>query len=134
MEQAECKMYKKHHNIIDGVYTLRLPQTWEEIPPIDEIDSIDEDGELHRLFLDAKIYNIEDLDGFELPTDNHNIDETIFIIRRNGYYYLCETQGEKYIKYSTNISNIGFVTLYDRMSKINKIQDVIIHKRISGSV
>jgi len=70
-----------------------------------------------------KIYDIEDLEGFEIPTDEHNIIETIFVIRRNGNYYLCETQGENYIKFSTNINKLEFIKNLDRADKLKKIQD-----------
>lgn len=121
MEQDKCKIYKKHHNIIDGVYTVRLPQTWEEIPFMDDIDADDEDKELYRMFLDIKIYDIENIIDFNLPTDEHGIEETIFIIRRNGMYYLCETQGDLFVKFASNISNVDFIQQYDRASKIMKI-------------
>ena len=118
----EFDIYNKHHNIIDGVYLTRKPITWDEIPYMDEIDAEDESGELFALFQDAKIYDIEDLPDFINPRDKHNIIETIFIIRREGQYYLCETQQENYIKFSTNISNVDFVNMYDRLNKILKLQ------------
>lgn len=120
---SDCPMYKKHHNIIDGTYMLRHPDNWEEIPEIDDADAEDEDNQLYNLLIDAKIYDIEDLDGFNLPTDKHNIKETIFVIRRNGNYYLCETQGENYIKFSTNINRIEFIKNNDRIEKLKKIHD-----------
>lgn len=123
MSNSDCEMYKKHHNIIDGVYLIRMPQKWEEIPYMDEIDAEDEEGELYSLFQDANIYDIEDLSGFTLPTDKHNIKETIFIIRRNGEYYLCETQGENYIKFATNISKVDFIGIYDRVGKVYKLHE-----------
>lgn len=123
MNNLDCELYKKHHNIIDGVYMLRLPTNWEEIPNIDKIDAEDEEGELLSLFKDVNIYDIEDLEGFELPTDKHNIKETIFVIRRNGEYYLCETQGENYVKFSTNISDVNFVEMFDRGDKLDKLQE-----------
>jgi len=123
ISNSDCPMYKKHHNIIDGIYTLRHPDSWEEIPEIDELDAVDEDDELYNLLIDAKIYDIEDLEGFEIPTDEHNIIETIFVIRRNGNYYLCETQGENYIKFSTNINKLEFIKNLDRADKLKKIQD-----------
>ena len=89
---------------------------------MDEIDAEDESGELFALFQDAKIYDIEDLPDFINPRDKHNIIETIFIIRREGQYYLCEAQQENYIKFSTNISNVDFVNMYDRLNKILKLQ------------
>jgi len=116
-------MYKKHHNIIDGIYTLRKPTKWEDIPEIDDIDAEDEEGELFNLFQDAKVYDIEDINNFELPTDEHNINETIFIIRKNGKYYLCETQGENYVKFSTDISRVPFVEQYNRSHKVNKLHE-----------
>ena len=70
-------MYKKHHNIIDGIYTLRCPENWKEIPFLDKIDAEDEEGELLNLLLDVTIYDIEDIKGFEYPMDDHNIVETI---------------------------------------------------------
>ena len=115
-------LYEKHHNIIDGVYLDRRPMTWEEIPLMDNIDAEDESGELFALFQDVKIYNIEDLPGFISPKDAHNIKETIFIILRNGEYYLCETQGENFVKFATNVSNVEFVNMYDRLNKIMKLQ------------
>ena len=117
-----CVLYEKHHNIIDGVYLDRKPVTWEEIPYMDKIDAEDESGELFALFKDVKIYDIEDLPGFVNPRDPHNIKESIFIVRRKGEYYLCETQEENYVKFATNISNVDFVSLFDRMTKLIKIQ------------
>ena len=114
-------LYEKHHNIIDGIYLDRKPLTWEEIPHMDAIDAEDESGELFALFQDVKIYDIEDLPGFENPRDEHNIKESIFIIRRQGEYYLCETQEANYIKFATNVSNVEFVNMYDRLNKIMKL-------------
>lgn len=122
-KNSNCPIYKKHHNIIDGIYMLRLPNSWEEIPYIDYLDTIDDDGELYSLLNDIIIYDIENIGGFELPSDNHNIIETIFIIRRNGNYYLCETQGESYIKFSTNISNLEYIKIKDRTDKLKKVYE-----------
>jgi hypothetical protein len=116
-----CVLYEKHHNIIDGIYTERKPLTWEDIPYMNEVDAEDESGELFALFQDIKIYDIEDLVGFENPKDPHNIEETIFIIRRNGEYYLVETQGENYVKFAVNVTNVEFVNMFDRMSKLMKL-------------
>lgn len=124
-DNSECPMYKKHHNIIDGIYMLRLPDTWDEIPFMDEFDAQDEDGQLRDLLIDASFYDIEDLENFINPPDKHNIIETIFVIRRNGQYYLCETQGENYIKFSTNISKLEHIINFDRIEKLKKIQDKI---------
>jgi len=115
-------LYEKHHNIIDGVYLTRKPITWEEIPFMDTIDAEDEGGELFALFQDVKIYDIEDLENFKQPRDKHNIKETIFVIRKDGEYFLCETQGENYIKFASNISNVEFISMFDRLNKIIKIQ------------
>lgn len=120
-DNSNCPIYKKHHNKIDGIYTLRLPYTWEEIPSIGKLDMEDEDGELLAMLEDLTIYDIEDLPNFETPKDNHNINETIFIIRRNGEYYLCETQGENYVKFSTNISDIESIKMIDRTDKLKKV-------------
>jgi len=117
-----CMLYEKHHNIIDGVYLTRKPITWEEIPFMDTIDAEDEGGELFALFQDVKIYDIEDLENFKQPRDKHNIKETIFVIRKDGEYFLCETQGENYIKFASNISNVEFISMFDRLNKIIKIQ------------
>lgn len=119
----DCPIYSKHKNIINGIYMIRKPYKWDEIPIIDNIDSEDEDGELFALFKDVKIYDIEQLSGFTNPIDMHNIQETIFIIRRNGNYYLCETQGENYVKFSTNITKVDFVQIYDRLEKIKKVKE-----------
>lgn len=116
-------MYEKHHNIIDGIYMLRMPKEWDDIPELEEIEKEDDEGELLSLFRDAKVYDIEDLENFNKPTDNHNIKETIFVIRRNGEYYLCETQGEDYIKFSVNISDVYFVEEYDRLNKLIKLYE-----------
>lgn len=124
-DNSDCPMYKKHHNIIDGIYMLRLPDTWDEIPYMDEFDALDEEGQLRNLLIDANFYDIEDLTDFINPPDKHNIEETIFIIRRNGEYYLCETQGENYIKFSTNISKVEYIKNLDRTEKLKKIQDRI---------
>lgn len=117
-------LYEKHHNIIDGVYLELNPNGWNSIPFMDKLDADDEEGELYALFQDAKIYDIDDIDNFNEPTDKHNIKETIFIIRNNGSYYLCETQGHDHIKFASNISNVEFVKLYDRMDKIVKLQGI----------
>lgn len=122
-------MYKKHHNIINGIYTLRNPINWEEIPYIDNIDAEDEDGELYRLFLDVNFYDIEDLKGFESPSDDHYIKETIFIIRRDGEYYLCETQGENYVKFATKVSNMDYIEMCDRTDKLNKLYEKSTYNR-----
>lgn len=119
----DCEMYKKHHNIIDGIYLDRNPQSWEEIPFMDSIDAEDESGELSDMFKDIKTYYIEDLPNFINTSDEHNIKETIFIIIRDGSYYLCETQGENYIKFAINVSNISLILNQDRLNKINKIQN-----------
>jgi len=119
----DCPIYSKHKNIINGIYMDRNPSTWKEIPLIDDIDAEDDDGELFALFKDVKIYDIEQLSGFTNPKDIHNIQETIFVIRRNGNYYLCETQGENYVKFSTNITKVDFVQIYDRLNKIKKIRE-----------
>ena len=124
-DNSDCPMYKKHHNIIDGIYMLRLPDTWDEIPYMDEFDVLDEDGQLRNLLIDANFYDIEDLTDFINPPDKHNIEETIFVIRRGGEYFLCETQGENYIKFSTNISKVEYIKNLDRTVKLKKIQDRI---------
>ena len=124
-DNSECPMYKKHHNIIDGIYMLRLPDTWDEIPYMDEFDALDEEGQLQNLLIDANFYDIEDLTDFINPPDKHNIGETIFVIRRDGEYFLCETQGENYIKFSTNISKVEYIKNLDRTVKLKKIQDRI---------
>lgn len=123
----ECPIYSKHHNIIDGIYMVRKPIKWEDIQEIDNIDAEDDEGELFSLFKDVKIYDIDELSGFTNPVDRHNITETIFIIRRNGIYYLCETQGEKCVKFATNISKVDFVQIHNRLSKLKKIQEKINH-------
>ena len=125
-----CELYEKHHNIIDGVYLDRRPITWEEIPYMDEIDTEDESGELFALFQDVKIYDIEDLFGFVNPKDPHNIKESIFVIRRNGEYFLCETQEENYIKFASNVSKVEFVSSYDRLNKIMKLYEKKFDKKI----
>lgn len=119
-----CKLYEKHHNIIDGIYTVRKPRTWEEVEHIEDIDAEDDTGEFYDMFLDLKIYDIENLPDFKEPPDKHGIEETIFIIRKDGQYYLCETQGENYVKFSTNISTVDFIKDYDRKSKIGKISNI----------
>lgn len=124
-DNSGCPMYKKHHNIIDGVYMQRLPETWDEVPYMDEFDAVDDDGQLRSLLVDANFYDIDDLTNFINPTDNHNIEETIFVILRNGEYYLCETQGENYIKFCTNISKVDYIRNLDRTVKLKKIQDRI---------
>lgn len=121
----DCVLYSKHHNIIDGIYMVRKPISWEDIQEIDDIDAEDEDGELYALFKDIKIYDIGDLTGFTNPIDKHDIQETIFIIRRNGNYYLCETQGDSYVKFATNISKVDFIQIFDRVSKVMKLQGKI---------
>lgn len=123
----DCPIYLKHHNIIDGISMIRKPYIWNEIPYLDPIDEEDEDGELFALFQDIKIYDIEDISGFTHPVDKHNITETIFIIRKENNYYLCETQGEKYVKFSVNVSNVDFIKLYDRGFKINYLKEKIIN-------
>lgn len=122
-KQMECPVYSKHHNIVDGIYMERKPLTWNQIPVIDDIDAEDDDGELYALFKDVNIYDIEELSGFTNPIDRHNIKETVFIIRRQGNYYLCETQGEKYVKFATNITKVDFVQIHDRLGKLKKLQE-----------
>ena len=121
----ECFLYKKHHNIIDGIYMVRKPLKWEDIQEIDDIDAEDDEGELYALFRDIKIYDIDELTGFTNPIDKHNITETIFIIRKNGQYYLCETQGENCVKFATNITKVDFVQMYDRYEKVIKLMNKI---------
>lgn len=101
-----------------------MPLTWGDIPYMDDIDAEDEDGELYELFNELTVYDIENIKGFELPGDKHGIEEFIFIIRNNGEYYLCETQGADYVKFSSNISKLGFINQYDRASKIVKIKEL----------
>lgn len=120
-----CPIYLKHHNTIDGIFTVRNPSTFDEIPNIEPYDKEDEDNELYSLFQDIKIYDIEDLSGFTNPVDKHNITETVFIIRRKGQYYFCETQESDYVKFSINISSVDFVILYDRMEKLKKLKENI---------
>lgn len=102
---------------------VRNPKYWDSIPNIDDIDANDDDGELFNLFRDVNVYDIEEIDNFNHPPDKHNIKETIFIIRNNGEYYLCETQGENYIKFSTNISGVSFIKDYDRLNKVIKLYE-----------
>ena len=102
---------------------IRKPIRWEDIQVIDDIDAEDEDGELYALFKDVKIYEIDELSGFTNPIDKHNITESIFIIRRNGLYYLCETQGDTYVKFATDITKVDFIQIYNRLSKIKKLQE-----------
>lgn len=123
-EQHNCKLYQKHHNIIDGIYTVLNPKKWEEIPPIDDIDAEDDTSEFYNMFLDLTIYDINDIKGFNNPPDNHGIKDTIFIIRKDGQYYLCETQGVNYVKYSTNITSVSFIKEYDRKCKLDKISNI----------
>lgn len=104
--QNYCPMYRKHHNIINGISMLSYPKDWEEIPHLDSIDSEDEDGELTSLLNDIHIYNMTDL-GITLPIDSHGIKETIFVVRKDEEYFLCETQGYDFIKFSTNISRLS---------------------------
>lgn len=108
---------------------LRMPKSWEDIPFMDDIDAEDEDGELYDLFQDSEIYDIEDISGFTQPTDNHYIEETIFIIRRNGEYFLCETQGENYIKFASNISKVDFIETFDRVGKVFKLHEKTTYNR-----
>lgn len=108
--QDNCPMYKKHHNCIDGINMLRLPDNWEEIPFLDDLDAEDDEGQLSAMLQDAKIYKLEELDGFLLPTDLHKIKETIFVIQKDDHYFLCETQGADFIKFSTNISKLEVPT------------------------
>jgi len=127
-DNSNCPIYKKHHNVIDGVYMLRLPNDWEEIPFIEHADALDEEGELQSLFNDCVIYDIEELKDFHLPFNDVPIVETIFIIRRKGEYFLCETQGDTFVKFSVNISNVQFVKLKDRYDKISKLKENLILK------
>jgi hypothetical protein len=69
------------------------------------------------------VYNEEDIKDFNDTSDKHNIEETIFIIRRDGLYYLCETQGENYIKFASDISEVDFIVDHNRVDKLVKIQN-----------
>jgi len=123
MKQDDCPLYKKFHNTIDGLYLCIKPSTWKETPYMDKYDAEDEDGSLELMLKELIIYDIDALPNFNTPKDKHNIEETIFIIKRNDEYFLCETQGENYIKFATNITNISFVKMYDRYNKIVKIYE-----------
>jgi|LSQX01.2.fsa_nt_gb hypothetical protein len=107
--QEHCPLYRKHHNIIDGVYTILRPETWEEIPIIDDIDAEDDTGELLAMLNDLKVYNSADFPELTKPTGKHNIEETIFIMVRKDKYYLVETQGEDTIKFATEITNLPWI-------------------------
>ena len=125
----DSSLYTKHHNIIDGIYFLRNAYSWEEIPHMDEIDADDDSGELLELLKDVKLYNIESIPNFILPTDPHNLTDYIFVIIRNGEFYLCETQFENYIKFATNISKVNFIKkipaflIHERTLKLKNIQN-----------
>lgn len=108
-KQDNCPLYQKHHNIIDGVYTVLRPETWEEIPLIDDIDAEDDTGELVAMLNDLKVYNSTDFPELTKPTGKHNIEETIFIMVHNDKYYLVETQGEDTIKFATEITNLPWI-------------------------
>lgn len=114
-------LYEKHHNIIDGIYTVRHPSKWDEIQKMDKVDAEDEDGELYALFRDIRIIDIENINGLDNPSDEISIDDYVFILRRNGKYYICETQGMHYIKFASEISDVDFIKMYDRMDKIYRL-------------
>jgi len=116
-------IYKKHQNIIDGIYVVRHPHTWEDIPKMDKIDADDEDGELYSLYKDIRIIEISDIPGLINPIDKINIKDYVFILIRDGQYYICETQGLNYIKFASNISDVHFIKLYDRMLKLYKLYE-----------
>lgn len=122
-------LYNKHHNIIDGIYLGRKPDLWEEIPFMDNIDADDETGELFELLKDIKVYNIQNIPNFILPTDPHNLTDYIFVIFRNDQYYLCETQFENYVKFATNISKVRLLKkipsfiAHERTIKLKNIED-----------
>lgn len=123
-DQTKIDMiYFKHQNIIDGIYLERHPETWYDIPMMDRLDADDEEGELYGLFKDVKIINIEDIPGLVNPMDKINIDDYVFILIRKGQYYLCETQGQNYIRFASNISEVDFIKMYDRMNKIKKLYE-----------
>jgi hypothetical protein len=117
----DCLIYRKHHNIIDSIWSVLKPSTWEEIPEIEKYDKDDEDGTLLKMLKDLYIYDINEMNDFKLPTDEHNIEETIFIIRNGDNYYLCESQGEDYVKFSIKINSIDYIKRYDRKVKLEEI-------------
>ena len=108
-KQENCPLYRKHHNIIDGIYTMLKPETWEKIPIIEAIDAEDDTGELLAMLNDLKVYNSADFPELTKPTGKHNIEETIFIMVRKDKYYLVETQGEDTIKFATEITNLPWI-------------------------
>lgn len=116
-KQENCPLYRKHHNIIDGIYTLSHPKTWEEIPIIEDIDAEDDTGELLDMLNDLKVYKSEDFPELIKPSGKHNIEETIFIMVHKGKHYLVETQGEDYIKFATDISNLPWIKELERQPK-----------------
>ena len=121
-KQENCPLYKKHHNIIDGVYTMLRPETWEEIPIIEAIDAEDDTGELLAMLNDLKVYNSADFPELTKPTGKHNIEETIFIMVHKNKYYLVETQGEDTIKFATEITNLPWIKELERDFNLEKMK------------
>ena len=119
--QNDCPKYTIHHNMIDSIFSYHIPKTWEEIPEIESFDKEDEDGNLLKMIKDLLIYDIKELGDFKLPTDDPHIEETIFIIRVNDDYYLCETQNEDYIKYAIKINTLKYIKNFHRTMKLNEI-------------
>lgn len=115
------QLYENHHNIIDGIYSVRHPEKWEDIPRMDKVDEDDEDDELYALYKDVKIIDIEDIPGLVNPSDEIDILDYVFILRREGQYYICETQGKKFIKFASNISHVEFIKIHNRTNKIIKL-------------
>jgi hypothetical protein len=117
----DCKIYSKHHNCIDGIWSCLKPKTWDEVPEIEKYDKEDEDGSLLKMLKDLYVYDVNEMTNFKNPTDEHGIEETIFIIKVNDDYFLCESQGDEYVKFAIRINTLNFIKKYDRKVKLEKI-------------
>ena len=118
MEQDACPLYKKHHNIINGIFQTCGADRWDEINIISAEDweienhngnEIDDFGYMIR---DLPVYTLFEItDKYPnwkqiLPRTINKLHVTIFILVMNDKIYLCETQGYSYLKYMVDVTGI----------------------------
>lgn len=115
---VQCKIYEKHHNTIDSIWSIFQPSEWNEIPEIESCDSEDYDGSLLKMLKDLTVYDVKKLPDFISPFDKIFIKEVIFIIKNGNNYYLCESQGHEYIRFAIKINSLQFIKNYKRLIKL----------------